>query len=255
MRGTEMAAAPHREAADPAEVAKFEAMAAEWWDPEGTFRPLHAMNPCRLDYAVRQIAAQHGRDRRRPRAFEGLSILDIGCGGGLMAEPMARLGARVTGVDAAPESIAVARLHAEQAGLAIDYREGLAETLADAGERFDVVLDLEVIEHVPDPAAHLRTAGRLLAPGGILLVSTLNRTTRSWLAAIVAAERVLGWLPRGTHDWDRFLTPDELNALLAQAGLEPVDRKGLVFNPLDWSWRLSPDDLSVNYVMAAVKAE
>ncbi|HUF56615.1 MAG TPA: bifunctional 2-polyprenyl-6-hydroxyphenol methylase/3-demethylubiquinol 3-O-methyltransferase UbiG [Thermohalobaculum sp.] len=247
-----MAAGPHAGAADPAEIAKFEAMAAEWWDPEGKFRPLHAMNPCRLDYAVRQIAAQHGRDRRRPRALEGLRVLDIGCGGGLMAEPMARLGARVTGVDAAAESIAVARLHGRQAGLDIDYRAGLAETLADAGETFDVVLDLEVIEHVPDPAAHVATAARLLAPGGLLLVSTLNRTSRSWLLGVVAAERVLGWLPRGTHDWDRFLTPDELHALIAEAGLEPVDRKGFVFDPLEWTWRLSPSDLSVNYVVAAV---
>ena len=242
------------EGIDPAEVAKFEAMAAEWWDPAGKFRPLHMMNPCRLDYAVRQIAGQHGRDPRAPRSLAGLRVLDIGCGGGLMAEPMARLGADVVGVDAAAESVAVARLHAAQAGLGIDYRHDTAETLADAGERFDVVLDLEVIEHVPDPAAHLQTAARLLASGGILIVSTINRTARSYLAAIVAAERLLGWLPRGTHDWSRFLTADELCRLIARAGLEAVDRKGFVFDPLQRDWRLSEHELAVNYAVSAVTA-
>ena len=237
---------------DPAEVAKFEAMAAEWWDPAGKFRPLHMMNPCRLDYAVRQIAGQHGRDPRAQRSLAGLRLLDIGCGGGLMAEPMARLGAEVVGVDAAPEGVSVARLHAAQAGLEIDYRHDTAETLADAGERFDAVLDLEVIEHVPDPAAHLETAARLLTPGGILIVSTINRTARSYLAAIVAAERLLGWLPRGTHDWSRFLTPDELDGLILRAGLEPADRTGMVFDPLERDWGLSRHDLSVNYAVAAV---
>jgi 2-polyprenyl-6-hydroxyphenyl methylase/3-demethylubiquinone-9 3-methyltransferase len=227
-------------------------MAAEWWDPHGKFRPLHMLQPCRLDYVVDQIAAEFGRDPRAPRPFDGLRLLDIGCGGGLMSEPMARLGADVVGVDAAARNIPVARLHAEQSGLAIDYRHGTAEALAAAGEGFDVVLNMEVVEHVPDPGAFLAACRQLLLPGGLMICSTINRNPKSYLLAIVGAERVMRWLPQGTHDWRRFITPDELLALLRGAGLDPVDRKGFVFDPLAWRWRISDRDLSVNYVTASV---
>lgn len=238
---------------DPAEVAKFEAMAAEWWDPNGKFRPLHMLNPCRLDYITTQIAAEFGRDLRGERPFAGLRILDIGCGGGLLSEPMARLGADVVGADAAERNIPVARLHAEQSGLAIDYRHTTAEALAEAGERFDAVLNMEVVEHVADPAAYLAACQALLKRGGLMVCSTINRNPKSFMMAIVGAEYVMRWLPKGTHDWQKFITPDELYGLLRGAGLDPVDRKGFVFNPVTWSWRLSDRDLSVNYVTASVK--
>jgi 2-polyprenyl-6-hydroxyphenyl methylase/3-demethylubiquinone-9 3-methyltransferase len=238
---------------DEAEIAKFEAMAAEWWDPEGKFKPLHMLQPCRLDYITAQVAAEFGRDLGGPLPFAGLRILDIGCGGGLLAEPMARLGAEVTGADAAAGNIPVARLHAAQSGLEIDYRHTTAEALAAAGERFDVVLNMEVVEHVADPPAYLGACHDLLKPGGLMLCSTINRNAKSFAMAIVGAEMVMRWLPRGTHDWKKFITPDELAALLRQAGLEPVDRKGFVFNPLSWSWSLSDRDLSVNYVTASLR--
>jgi len=238
---------------DPAEVAKFEAMAAEWWDPAGKFRPLHMLNPCRLDYITSQIAAEFDRDITTPAPLKGLRLLDIGCGGGLLSEPMARLGADVVGADAAGGNIPVARVHAAQSGLEIDYRHDSAEALAGAGEQFDVVLNMEVVEHVADPGVYLSACRQLLRPGGLMICSTLNRTARSFAVAIVGAEYVLRWLPRGTHDWQKFITPDELYTLLSSAGLTPVDRKGFVFNPLSWSWALSPRDLSVNYVTASVK--
>ncbi len=238
---------------DPTEVAKFEAMAAEWWDPAGKFRPLHMLNPCRLDYITRQVSAEFERDLADPAPFAGLRLLDIGCGGGLLSEPMARLGTTVVGADAAPRNIPVARLHAEQAGLDIDYRLTTAEDLAAAGEQFDVVLNMEVVEHVSDPLAYLTACQRLLRPGGLMICSTLNRNPKSYVMAIIGAELVMRWLPRGTHDWTRFITPDELYDLIRQAGLEPVDRKGMVFNPLGWKWSLSARDLSCNYVTASVK--
>ena len=238
---------------DPAEVAKFEAMAAEWWNPNGKFKPLHMLNPCRLDYITRQIAAEFGRDLTAPRPFEGLRILDIGCGGGLLSEPMARLGADVVGADAAARNIPVARIHAEQSGLDIDYRHTTAEDMAAAGEVFDVVLNMEVVEHVADPAAYLRACHDLLKPGGLMTCSTINRNPKSYMMAIVGAEQVMRWLPKGTHDWKKFITPDELFDLLRGAGLDPVDRKGFVFNPILWSWRLSDRDLSVNYVTASIR--
>lgn len=238
---------------DPAEIAKFESISAEWWDPNGTFKPLHMMNPVRLDYITTQIAAEFDRDLGAPRPFDGLRVLDIGCGGGLLCEPLARLGADVVGIDAGGAAIPVARTHAEQSGLQIDYRHTSAESLAQAGEVFDVVLTLEVIEHVTDPLALLDTGARCLAPGGLHLCSTLNRTTKSFAAAIVGAEFVMRWLPTGTHDWSKFVTPDELYDLIGKAGLTPVDRKGFQYNPLSGQWRLSDRDLSVNYITAAVK--
>jgi 2-polyprenyl-6-hydroxyphenyl methylase/3-demethylubiquinone-9 3-methyltransferase len=238
---------------DAAEVAKFEAMAAEWWNPNGKFKPLHMLNPCRLDYITSQIAAEFDRDLTQARPFAGLRLLDIGCGGGLLSEPMARLGAEVVGADAAPRNIPVARLHAEQSGLTIDYRHTAAEDLVAQGERFDVVLNMEVVEHVSDPLTFLTACHDLLKPGGLMICSTLNRNPKSYLMAIIGAERVMRWLPRGTHDWSKFITPDELYGLIRKAGLDPVDRKGMVFNPLGWSWSLSARDLSCNYVTASVK--
>jgi len=239
---------------DASEIAKFEAMADEWWDPKGKFRPLHMLNPCRLDYVVSQIAAQFGRDRAAPRPFEGLSILDIGCGGGLMSEPMARLGATVTGIDPAPRNVAVAHLHAERSDLAIDYRAATAQDIVAEGASFDAVLTLEVVEHVPDPQAYLDAAAQLVGSGGLMIASTINRTARSYVMAILGAEYVIRWLPKGTHEWRKFVSPDELGLMLGRAGLAPVDRTGFVFDPLGWRWRLSGRDLSVNYVMTAVRA-
>jgi 2-polyprenyl-6-hydroxyphenyl methylase/3-demethylubiquinone-9 3-methyltransferase len=240
---------------DPAEVAKFEAMAAEWWDPNGKFKPLHMLNPCRLDYITQQIASEFDRDLKQPEPFKGLRILDIGCGGGLLCEPMARLGAEVVGADAAERNIPVARLHAEQSGLTIDYRHTTAEALAAAGEQFDAILNMEVVEHVADPLAYLTACQQLLKPGGLMTCSTLNRNPKSYLFAIIGAEHVMRWLPKGTHEWSKFITPDELFDLLRQAGLDPVDKKGFVFNPLGWSWAISSRDLSVNYVTASVKPQ
>ncbi|MDG1802960.1 MAG: bifunctional 2-polyprenyl-6-hydroxyphenol methylase/3-demethylubiquinol 3-O-methyltransferase UbiG [Paracoccaceae bacterium] len=238
---------------DPAEVAKFEAMAAEWWDLDGKFKPLHMLNPCRLDYITRQIAAEFDRDLDTAAPFAGLRILDIGCGGGLLCEPMARLGAEIVGADAAERNIPVARVHAEQSGLDIDYRHTTAEAMAEAGEQFDVLLNMEVVEHVADPLLYITACQQLLKPGGLHICSTLNRNPKSYIFAIIGAEHVMRWLPKGTHEWNKFITPDELFDLLSQAGLEPVDRKGFVFNPLGWSWKLSDRDLSVNYVTASLK--
>ena len=239
---------------DPAEVAKFEAMAAEWWDPTGKFKPLHLMNPCRLDYICAQIAAEFDRDLTQPAPFAGLRILDIGCGGGLLSEPMARLGATVVGADAAPRNIPVAALHAASQGLTIDYRHTTAEDMAAAGEVFDVVLNMEVVEHVADPLAYLTACQQLLKPGGVMICSTLNRNAKSFVMAIIGAEWVMRWLPKGTHDWAKFITPDELADLIRQAGLRPVDKKGMVFNPVSWGWSLSARDLSCNYVTTSLKA-
>ena len=246
---------PTMNTVDPAEVAKFQAMAAEWWDPNGKFKPLHMLNPCRLDYITRQIAAEFNRDLTSDRPFEGLSILDIGCGGGLLSEPMARLGATVVGADAAERNIPVAQVHAEQSGLTIDYRHTTAEAIAEAGERFDIVLNMEVVEHVADPQEFLTVCQTLLKPGGLMICSTLNRNAKSFAMGIIGAEWVMRWLPKGTHEWRKFITPDELFSMLNTAGLKPVDRKGFVFNPLGWSWSISDRDLSVNYVTASLKPE
>ena len=238
---------------DPAEVAKFEAMAAEWWDPNGKFKPLHMLNPCRLDYITSQIAAEFDRDLKASNPFKGLCILDIGCGGGLLSEPMARLGATVVGADAAPRNIPVAQVHATGAGLKIDYLHTTAEDMAAVGEQFDIVLNMEVVEHVADPLAFLTACQNLLKPQGLMICSTLNRNPKSFVMAIIGAEWVMRWLPKGTHDWAKFITPDEMYDLLRKAGLDPVDRKGMVFNPIAWTWSLSSRDLSCNYVTSSVK--
>lgn len=243
----------HPNTVDPSEIAKFEAMAAEWWDPHGKFKPLHMLNPCRLDYITQQIAGEFDRDLKAPKPFEGLRLLDIGCGGGLLSEPMARLGAKVVGADAAEGNLPVARIHAAQSGLEIDYRHSTAEDMAAAGEQFDVVLNMEVVEHVADPLSYLTATQQLLKPGGLEICSTINRNPKSYAMAIFGAEVIMRWLPRGTHEWNKFITPDELFDLLRQAGLDPVDRKGFVFNPVLWTWSISDRDLSVNYVTASVK--
>jgi len=239
---------------DSAEIQRFERMASTWWEPRGPMRALHAMNPARLGWIRGEAERHFGRDPRQTRVLAGLRALDIGCGGGLLSEPLARLGAAVTGIDPARQNVAVARRHAERAGLSIDYRAATVEATAAAGESFDLVFAMEVIEHVADVPAFLSASAGVLKPGGLLLMSTLNRTLRSFGLAIVGAEYLLRWLPRGTHSWDKFLTPDELSSGMERAGLEALRAKGLVFDPLRWEWRLSRDT-AVNYVLAARKAQ
>ncbi len=246
-------APPGRASVDRAELAKFAAMAQAWWDPDGKFAPLHRLNPVRIGYVRDRVAARFGRDPLRPLPLSGLRLLDIGCGGGLVCEPMARLGATVTGIDPVPRNVAVARLHAEESGLAIDYRPATVEEMAAAaGERFDVVLALEVVEHVADLRAFLAACAGVLAPEGILILATINRTAKAFLLAIVGAEYVLGWLPRGTHDWRRFVRPSQLAAALRAAGLALGELTGVAYDPLGGGWRLSRD-LDVNYMAVAAR--
>lgn len=241
---------------DPSEIAKFAAMAEAWWDPHGKFRPLHKLNPTRIAFIRDRVAARLGRDPLAGRPLDGLRLLDIGCGGGLLAEPMARLGAQVTGLDAAPRSIAIARAHAAQSGLAIDYRCETVESLAASGDRFDVVLNMEVVEHVADRTAFLGACCDLLArdgvmPGGMMIIATLNRTPKAFAFAIVGAEYLLRWLPRGTHEWRKFVRPSELAAALRPHGVDIVETTGLRYDPLSDGWTLSRD-LDVNYMVVAV---
>jgi 2-polyprenyl-6-hydroxyphenyl methylase/3-demethylubiquinone-9 3-methyltransferase len=237
---------------DRADIDRFAAQSASWWDPEGSFRPLHQINPARLDFIRRQLLAAFGRDAAGLRPFDGLTLIDIGCGGGLIAEPMARLGFAVTGIDAAAAAIDIARAHAEASGLAIDYRVADAETLARAGERFDVALALEVIEHVADREAFFAALGALIRPGGAFIGATLNRTGRSFALAIVGAEYLLGWLPRGTHDWRRFVRPSEFVLGLRRRGLLATRLAGLSYDLRRGDWAES-EDLSVNYMLAATR--
>jgi len=237
---------------DRRDVDRFAAQSADWWNPSGGFRPLHQLNPVRLELIRRELLARFGRDPRALSPFTGLSLADIGCGGGLVSEPMRRLGFTVTGIDAAAEAIASARAHAESSGLAIDYRVSDAAALARGGERFDVVLALEIVEHVADRTAFLGALGALVKPNGVLIGATLNRTGRAFVLAIAGAEYVLGWLPRGTHDWHRFVRPSQFAAGLRQAGLATETLVGLSYDPLTGQWRQS-DDLSVNYMLVAVR--
>ena len=242
---------PQTPSIDPEEVAKFSAMAAEWWDMKGKFKPLHKFNPIRLGF-IRDTACEHfGLDNSVRKPLKGLRILDIGCGGGLVSEPMARLGADMTSVDASEANIKTAMTHADEAGVKIDYRVGTAEGLIEAGtEPFDVVLNLEVVEHVADPAQFLQDTASLVRPGGLMIASTINRTPKAFALAIVGAEYVMRWLPAGTHDFSKFLTPQEVRAPLEQAGLEADQPQGVSFNPLSDQWRLSSDD-KVNYMVVA----
>ncbi|ADH90011.1 ubiquinone biosynthesis O-methyltransferase [Ancylobacter novellus DSM 506] len=237
---------------DPREVERFAALAAEWWNPRGKMKVLHKFNPVRLAYLRERIVAHFGLDPKAIRPLEGLSLLDIGCGGGLLSEPLARMGASVTGIDPAERNVRIASLHAEESSIPVTYRATTAEALANEGARFDVVMAMEVVEHVADVGLFLARASEMVKPGGLLVAATLNRTKRSFALAIVGAEYVLGWLPRGTHDWNRFITPDELQLALEAGGLKVTDREGVVFNPLTDEWRRS-SDLSVNYMMVAEK--
>jgi len=239
---------------DPDEVARFSAMAEAWWDPDGDFAPLHRLNPVRLGYIRDRLCERFGRDPRALRPFEGLSVLDVGCGGGLIAEPLARLGATVTGIDASARNIGIAAAHAADGRLAIDYRDTTAEALAATGARFDAVLALEIVEHVADVGLFLDSCAALLRPGGALVLATLNRTPKSYLFAIVGAEYVLRWLPRGTHDWDKFVRPSELADGLARSGVSIGDITGVGYSPLTGDWRLGRD-VAVNYMAFATRNE
>ncbi len=238
---------------DPPEIASFGKVAARWWDTEGEFRPLHRLNPARLGFIRDNLAAHFGRDIKKPRPFAGLSLLDIGCGGGIVAEPLARLGFAVTGIDADRAAIAVARDHAEAAGLEIDYRVEASEDLARRRLKFDAVLALEVVEHVADIGLFLKTAAALVKPGGALIASTINRTLQAFLFAIIGAEYVLRWVPRGTHHWSKFVRPSELAAGLRENGLEIGGIEGMSYDARTASWRLG-GGLAVNYLLFASKA-
>ncbi len=238
---------------DREEVERFARIAKAWWEPEGEFRPLHKLNPVRLGFIRDRLAARFGRDIRQPRPFAGLSLLDIGCGGGLVSEPLARLGFAVTGIDAGEAMLEVARGHAAESGVAVDYRRATAEDLAATGAQWDAVLALEVVEHVAEPELFLAAAARLVKPGGGFIAATINRTPKAFLFAIVGAEYVLRWLPRGTHHWDKFLRPSELARGVRPHGLAVQEVSGLAYNPLSDRWSLSRD-LDVNYMLFAVKA-
>ena len=235
---------------DEAELARFAALAGEWWDPRGKMAPLHKFNPLRLGYIRDAACRRFGRDAKRLDCLAGLRFLDIGCGGGILSEPLARLGAEVVGADPAQENVAAARLHAAENGIAVDYRATTAEALAEVEERFDVVLAMEVVEHVADLNLFVELTAGMVKPGGLMIAATINRTLKSFALAIVGAEYILRWLPRGTHQWDKFVTPNELEIALARGGLTPLDETGVVYNPLADRWRLS-SDMDVNYIMTA----
>jgi 2-polyprenyl-6-hydroxyphenyl methylase / 3-demethylubiquinone-9 3-methyltransferase len=237
---------------DDAEVERFSRMAAEWWSPSGKFKPLHKFNPVRLTYIREKVLETFDCDPKSVKPFKGLRFLDIGCGGGLLSEPMARLGAQVVGADPSPVNIEVAKLHAAESGLAIDYRAVTAEALAEAGEKFDVILNMEVVEHVADVELFIEACGSMVKPGGLMFIATINRTLKALGLAIFGAEYVLRWLPRGTHQYEKLVRPEELTAALAKAGMAVTETTGVFYNPLTDSWNKSRDT-DVNYMVLAVK--
>jgi 2-polyprenyl-6-hydroxyphenyl methylase/3-demethylubiquinone-9 3-methyltransferase len=240
----------HVSSVDAAEVERFSRHAADWWDARGPMAALHKFNPIRLAYIRDQAAARFDRDPKKLDCLKGLRMLDIGCGGGILSEPLARLGAQMIGADPAEENIAAARTHAEEAGVAVDYRATSAEELAAAKERFDVVLAMEVVEHVTDVNAFVATCAAMVKPGGLMIAATLNRTLKSFALAIVGAEYVLRWLPRGTHQWDKFVTPVELETAIEDSGLRIIGERGVIYNPFADRWQLS-SDMDVNYMLVA----
>jgi 2-polyprenyl-6-hydroxyphenyl methylase / 3-demethylubiquinone-9 3-methyltransferase len=235
---------------DQSEVDRFSAMAAEWWSPTGKFKPLHKFNPVRLTYIRDKAAENFGLDPKSPKPLEGLRVLDIGCGGGLLSEPVARMGATVVGADPSEKNIGIASTHAKASGVTVDYRPVTAEQLAEAGETFDIVLNMEVVEHVADVEFFMSTCARMVRPGGMMFVATINRTMKAAALAIFAAENILRWLPRGTHQYEKLVRPEELEAPMTASGLEIIDRTGVFFNPLANQWNLSKD-MDVNYMLLA----
>ncbi|MEM6712654.1 MAG: bifunctional 2-polyprenyl-6-hydroxyphenol methylase/3-demethylubiquinol 3-O-methyltransferase UbiG [Pseudomonadota bacterium] len=236
---------------DPAEVERFSALAAEWWDPKGKFGVLHKFNPVRLSYIREKVCEHFGIEDTGLTPFKGLRMLDIGCGGGLLTEPMARLGADIVGVDASDKNIKTASVHADEQELAIDYRATTAEALLADGETFDVVLNMEVVEHVADPQSFLSDCAAMVRPGGLMVVATINRTAKAFFMAIIGAERVLRWLPVGTHQFEKLVKPEEIEAALTPAGMSIIDKMGVTFNPLEDAWKPIPGDLDVNYMVLA----
>ncbi|BAT57886.1 ubiquinone biosynthesis O-methyltransferase [Variibacter gotjawalensis] len=237
---------------DAAEVARFQKLAATWWDEAGPMRMLHRLNPVRLGYIRDRCAEHFGRDAKQLDSLKGLRVIDIGCGAGILSEPLARLGADVTGIDPAEENIALAREHAQASGLAIDYRAETAEALADAGEKFDLVLAMEVVEHVADLDLFVAKAAQMVKPGGLMIGATINRTLKSFGLAIVAAEYILRWVPRGTHSWDKFVTPEEFETAMRTGGLAVTHETGVIYNPLGDAWLINRD-MDVNYMLTAAR--
>lgn len=240
----------HSATVDPAEVARFAALADEWWNLSGKMAPLHKFNPVRLAFIRDQACAQFSRDPKRLDCLSGLNILDIGCGGGIVAEPLAKLGANVTGIDPAEENIAAAKLHAEKSGLALSYQATTVEAIAERGDTFDIVIASEVVEHVADLNLFIGCAAKAVKPGGLLIVTTINRTLKSYALAIVGAEYVLRWLPVGTHRWEKFVTPEELDRAIAASGFEVVEESGIMYDFFHDRWTAS-SDMDVNYMLAA----
>ncbi len=244
---------PDAPSLDPKEAAHFEALADMWWDPKGKFGTLHKFNPVRLDYIRAQAVLQWGLDRRDPNALAGLRVLDIGCGGGLLSEPVARMGAEVVAVDPVRKNVETAKAHARKSGVSVDYRCTTAEALSEADETFDIVLNMEVVEHVNDPQGFVALCGGMVRPGGLMFVATINRTLRAWGLAIIGAEYILGWLPKGTHQYAKLVTPAEVESGLERAGMRAVESHGVVYNPLRDAW-VKSRDTGVNYMTLGVKS-
>ena len=237
---------------DDAEVARFSAIAAEWWSPTGKFRPLHKFNPVRLAYIKEQVCQHFNIDPSKPKPFDGLRILDIGCGGGLLCEPMSRLGAEIVGADASKTNIEVAKIHAEQTGVIVDYRATTSEDLAEAGEKFDIILNMEVVEHVADVDLFMASCCEMVKPGGLMFMATINRTAKARMLAIFMAEKVLRWLPVGTHEFEKLVKPEELEEAFTKGSMSLLDESGVTYNPVLDRWSKSKD-MDVNYMMLAAK--